>query len=109
MKNSGIKLTFKDDFKIDLFFNSECTLTIDDVVSYTFSVSEDNELQIKQDLTMKLDKKIALDLSIVEVEEVEFEENKESKEALKTCINCNGRRYCMSGGCANTPCGWICG
>ena len=24
------------------------------------------------------------------------------------CIDCNGKRYCITNGCANTPCGWIC-
>ena len=28
---------------------------------------------------------------------------------LRTCINCRGRQYCITGGCARTPCGWICG
>ena len=27
----------------------------------------------------------------------------------RTCIVCGGYSYCISGGCANTPCGWICG
>jgi len=42
----------------------------------------------------------------------EFVEAKEIKVfpgALRPCIVCQGRTYCITGGCANTPCGWICG
>jgi hypothetical protein len=28
---------------------------------------------------------------------------------LRTCCRLGNRRWCISGGCANTPCGWICG
>lgn len=27
---------------------------------------------------------------------------------MRRCIICRGRRYCITRGCANTPCGWIC-
>lgn len=37
-----------------------------------------------------------------------IEENQE-KGAKRTCIVCGSRYYCITNGCANTPCGWICG
>ena len=27
----------------------------------------------------------------------------------KKCIDCEGKRYCATNGCINTPCGWLCG
>jgi len=27
----------------------------------------------------------------------------------RTCITCNGKYYCATNGCMNTPCGWVCG
>ncbi|MBK8214179.1 MAG: hypothetical protein IPK71_10575 [Myxococcales bacterium] len=31
-----------------------------------------------------------------------------SDAAKRTCIECAGRYYCITNGCANTPCGSIC-
>jgi len=31
-----------------------------------------------------------------------------SKKPKKSCIRCGGKYYCITSGCANTPCGWIC-
>ena len=33
---------------------------------------------------------------------------KEPSGIRKKCIECKGKRYCITNGCANTPCGWIC-
>ena len=31
-----------------------------------------------------------------------------SKELRRVCIVCEDKYYCITNGCANTPCGWIC-
>tara|TARA_Y100000588_G_scaffold329521_1_gene365803 strand:+ start:671 stop:1018 length:348 start_codon:yes stop_codon:yes gene_type:complete len=35
-------------------------------------------------------------------------ETKDNVGILRRCIVCGPRRYCITNGCANTPCGWIC-
>ncbi len=50
---------------------------------------------------------VDVDMSNVQKADIDTENNILS--ALRTCINCKGRRYCIKNGCANTPCGWICG
>lgn len=40
------------------------------------------------------------------VDSVGIEE--QSNNPKRVCIECNGKYYCIAGGCANTPCGWIC-
>lgn len=66
--------------------SGDCTLSIDDV-EYPIGESA---------------KAGGLISSIAEVEAPEHER------ILRTCIDCQGRRYCITNGCANTPCGWIC-
>jgi hypothetical protein len=34
--------------------------------------------------------------------------NPDHERVMRTCIDCQGRTYCITNGCANTPCGWIC-
>lgn len=31
-----------------------------------------------------------------------------STELKRVCIPCDDKYYCITSGCANTPCGWIC-
>lgn len=33
---------------------------------------------------------------------------KDGEVSLKKCIYCDGKPYCATNGCINTPCGWIC-
>lgn len=41
-------------------------------------------------------------VSVAEIPEPDHER------VLRRCIDCQGRTYCITNGCANTPCGWIC-
>lgn len=34
--------------------------------------------------------------------------DEKSTKSKKVCIVCEGKYYCVKGGCAKTPCGWIC-
>jgi hypothetical protein len=54
----------------------------------------------------------AVQASIVDVDPDDIKNGKAENPEVslhRTCIICNGRRYCITNGCAGTPCGWICG
>lgn len=52
------------------------------------------------------------EVEVVEVRPDEIEKKQapnQEESSLRRCIICGPRYYCISGGCLNTPCGWICG
>ena len=95
----AFKLNFKSGNSIEVHMkNANCELSVDDK---TFSLSlSRSELQIF--------KKRDFDEEIVSSEEIESQTPSSDVAPLRRCINCQGRTYCITGGCANTPCGWIC-
>ncbi|MFN8432179.1 MAG: hypothetical protein U0V04_19515 [Spirosomataceae bacterium] len=111
MKNKSFKIKFADGNSIDLHLSSdnECVVTIDDLTSYKFQVNEADELSIVHELKVTPTNQKELSTAISSLEPIEYQKANDEEALLRTCINCNGRRYCITNGCANTPCGWICG
>ena len=94
------KLELKSGNYIEIHLNkTECELTIDDIPSFLINING-------QDIKItKLPKSKEDVLSFEEIEYISF---MDAVEPLRKCIDCNGRRYCITNGCANTPCGSIC-
>ena len=97
----GFKISLKSGMELEIHMNGTSSeLTIDDKPAFKFTIV-DSELEIKtQD---------GAEDEIISTEEIEYKTSSKNEiEPLRTCINCQGRRYCITNGCANTPCGWIC-
>jgi len=112
---NGIQFEVESD-TIQIFpsgIGQTASFSIDDIVINVAGRSSSFEFQVNCGVT---DQNDAIDqikgLRTIEIDDEELAKHESSENKavlLRTCINCNGRQYCMSGGCANTPCGWICG
>ncbi len=96
----AFKLQLKSGDTIEIHMtDSNCELSIDDKPS--FSINFDGS-------ELKITKLNDSNDEILSSEEIEYQSTKRGVEPLRKCINCQGRTYCITNGCANTPCGWIC-
>ncbi|GAB3742342.1 hypothetical protein [Spirosoma lituiforme] len=109
MNNPALSIEFQDGNKIELLFSSdkECELSINDSVKYLFNLySEKGDINITQKTIYSTSTAINSGLNIVNIERIELANFPVN--ILTNCISCNGNRYCITNGCTNTPCGWIC-
>ena len=101
----------------EVYFNDGSSITIEPSGKGFIELFVDNELFVI-DLegntnTNSIDE---TNLKISEIRIVEPVSKAKSGEVFKQeingvdryCIICGGRTYCITNGCANTPCGWIC-
>nr|WP_067056283.1 hypothetical protein [Mucilaginibacter sp. L294] len=104
MKQIALLVKFTDDVQMNVQFKADtvCAISVNNEIAYEFSSDELGNVKFSQKL--KFNKK-ALAL-ITEVNKSDFIEK--DSEGLQNCINCGGITYCITNGCANTPCGWIC-
>lgn len=104
----GYEITLRDQTKISFICaGKNSALYIDDV---TITV-EDNKVNIQAPAGTDIivDKIQAKKIETMACGKGKAEGTETDKIGiLRTCINCQGKRYCVTDSCANTPCGWIC-
>jgi hypothetical protein len=112
MPNKAFKIALSNKDSISIFFqpSSECILTLDDTTSFHFRIRAGNNLEIQQHSKAPVTKTMTIENSIQKIEEITEETVSPDKdELLRACVNCHGKVYCISGGYACTPCGYISG
>ncbi|MBF0384041.1 MAG: hypothetical protein HQL69_23750 [Magnetococcales bacterium] len=113
-KVNGFIISLSDGTKIDAIPNKKGMFSLD--IGDSSILIKDGEVIIEGDAS-----NYAFTSEIVKVEPTNIlspsddsmtvksvSETKGNTGILKRCITCGPRYYCITNGCANTPCGWIC-
>lgn len=95
----GYLVTLNDGTQLEIVPNDNDELVLD--IGGTSLLISYDKMTIKGPVTSSP----FIDSQIISLSTIESEEDDGAK---KKCIDCEGRTYCITNGCANTPCGWIC-
>jgi len=89
-----------------------CILTYEEQTIEITQTDKGYDFLVRQSIGHSKQQRIDINsIKIIQIDNESFAANEQPDievEAGKRCINCNGRRICISNGCANTACGWIC-
>jgi hypothetical protein len=111
----GLKFTMPDGLTLQVLTNGpEAThVSLGEGMLSIFERDDGYDVSMKQSISRNAEQAVMLAQVKVEVVKIKDQDLYSAKvtgstEPLRTCSVCNGKHYCVTNGCVNIGCGWLC-